>query len=342
LRDDKRTELIEEIVELGRGLAGAESRSSDKPFEILELLKATIEELTKPQESAEEWHRRLKEARHELKAAQSDLVALRARVSKHASEFAYDLGVAQARLEAVELHGPMIGEPRRDPLDWLVGKFGRWAGAMGGALLQPMMVFLDGIPGQDNLATGIVAACRNSDVRVACFNVFDMAPEKRVELYSCLAMLRTSTPLAVSDFVLTLKGGTPLARDLAKEFRQLCEPANWQEHAVGGFNLDHLRQFYIDAGTKAFGAVPDARRSAFAKRLISALSALDAADTAGAVPSLYPHKEEQHTRWLGAAHRLMGSAMCFDAEFNIEIRDTFGGAPVEYVGRAGHQVGLKL
>jgi hypothetical protein len=302
-----------------------------------------INGLERRSENREDWNRRLEEAKLELKAANADLAALISKGSEYAYDFAIRVQRAQDRL-AVSERLASAKEPHLDALDWLVKKFGNWAGATSKAFVQPVMVFLDGIPGKDELASNILSACSRAGIRVASFAIYDMPQERRVQLYAFLDTFRTSTPLAVSDFVLTLNGETPIAHDLAVEFRVLSEPGTWETRAkpnVDKFNLEKLRHFYM-AAANALGSARDVHRSAFATRLTSALTAFEAADKGDVMPSLDPAEGEQQNRLRETALELRGKAVCLDEQFTPEIKSEFDDAPIEYVGKSNVESALSL
>jgi len=239
-----------------------------------------------------------------------------------------------------------VAAPKVDPLQWLVKEFGTWLGGAPQAL-GPVLVLLDGIIGRDRFAPVIADSCRKADVCVASFDVSGMAAHTRRALYASLDRLRSATPLAVSNLIMTLDGSHENARGLAMELRELCELGKWQEREpaamanIPDFNLGVLRHFYVSRGAEMMGvptdaATPEGRQSAFANRLTGALSAFTAAESTRAAPRLpFEKPEEQRTRFLNAAHRLMGEIVCYDATPTRAMQCTFAGSAVNYMPNAG-------
>lgn len=329
-------------------------------FEPLQLLEEMLGELEEYSSDAAEWQSRMREARMELRNAEADMLALQSRHPEHTADFARQFGFVQGRLATVERLGPPVSrlapppKPDVDVVGWIVEQFGAWLNGepalrSAAAALDPLVVLLDGTVGHDPMATRMVNICRAAAVPVATFDVVRMGVAKRKQLYAGLDALRTATPLAVSDFVLTVDGRTEAGRALVTEVRELAQPG-WCHARISkggaepgdldltGLDLAALRRFYVEQGARMLrvsrppAGTVEARRAEIACRVVSALSALDAAETPGTRAHLpFAWVEQENSRWMNSAKGLLGAVVCIDAERNVEIEATLAEGEVEYI-----------
>lgn len=346
------------------------AQQSSALFEPLELLEEILGGLEEFSGTSDDWHALLREVRLELRSATADLETLRLKRHYLSDGFARRLGIIEGRLITIERFGPMR-QPRLDVVSWLTEEFGSWmkgVPALRNAVgaLDRVVVLLDGIVGSDPVATRMYNVCNAASVPVAAFDVGSMNASKRKQLFVGLNALRTATPLAISDFILTVDGRTRAGRDLVSEVREFAQPRWWQSHASeNGTTTSHssltegdlisTRRYYVERGTRIVGTTDlagdtsKALHTAATLRVVSALSALDAISTlsiaigpqivGNKIPATYEHSsflrpEHEGYRWHNAAKALLGEIVCVDLQRNGEVQETLGHEGVHYVVNA--------
>ncbi|NUB46762.1 hypothetical protein GEU84_020425 [Fertoebacter nigrum] len=317
-------------------------------FAPLILVEAILDEMERADQRDEDWFSRLHEARLELRSAEADMHVLLTQGSEHSTAFSHQLTSLQRRLTVVEQLetresiDPSPFEPKFDPFSWLGEHFGQWLKS--GTTLSDAtsalgrgVVLLDGIEGEDPISIRMLDACHRRNVPVAAFDVADMDAAQRTRLFAGLEGLRTSTPLAVCDLVLTVDGRTEVGRSLACEIGELANPTRWNAIVkVADLDLLSLRQHYLTEGTSMLKSVqePSAEysvRKATAGRLVSALLAIEAAESASEESGIpFPWAKDETGRLRNAAKRLLGSVVCVDAQHSTEMAASLAACSVRY------------
>jgi hypothetical protein len=304
----------------------------------------------------QEWNDWIRQARIYLQGARAEFNAIKANKGDldRIQRYAERLGMAQGRLAGWERLGPPRAAviPSRDPpvleagtrwdelLNLLIERLGTWATSSGSlaAQINRVVVHLDGINEKDELAAYLAQICTKANVPVVSFDVACMPHHDRIALYGSLDRLRTATPLAIADVVLTLDGRTELAGDLAREVKGLGQPGKWDRDGVANLegpdwlNLDNtnthqfydrLRRHYVAESAEIIaGSEVKTKEFACAYRLVSALGALAMWD------------ENEGRKLQEGTARLMGGIFCFDRVRSPTIEQTLADASVQYVPNA--------
>ncbi|MBD9544747.1 hypothetical protein IB276_35540 [Ensifer sp. ENS04] len=343
LTEHGRQLLIQQVAD-ARSHIAPPPRNERVRFDALNRLELTLAELDTTEVGSSEYYEYLDLAAIALKGCRGDLEELQKSdlPTADVSEYALRLGTAEGLLNGHQRH-PLLSIPKVDPVDWLVRNYGRWS-HMPKSPIEPVLVLFDGIDGHDALSERVLARCEANEVSVASFNMSAMDQKRRRALFTWIDCLRKTTPLAASNFVLTVNGHTPIGKTLAREFNLFSKSDVNEKGKYGhkaklpldfpGFIEEEyktIRQSYIERLAFAIHSANDARRQAFAAKCSSLLTTFTAAEAVKGASLADARLQHQRTALLHAAHQMMGAHLCIDVGFTKSVERTFQGDDVRYI-----------
>lgn len=268
------------------------------------------------------------EADREVESCREDLRSLRALGSDLESRFNLRLSLLENRLSSFRGMDEELVDVRTT-----LERYGRYLDRSTSAD-EPMLLLLDGIEGEDRLSKKVIQQSRKQHLPVVEFNIAEMEPLRRQELYRKIVFLRESTNLIGCEIVITVNSRTDIGKAVVDEIRREPYLGSWNHNEWPAYvraDARSLRQrFLARAAALIVNSEPKIRD--FAIRCTAALSALEAT---------YVSVSEDDARIfrdgfivsrdpLSGVHQYMGGVMCLDQSYTKDAETAFGNSLVTY------------
>lgn len=239
-----------------------------------------------------------------------------------------------------------------------VNRFGRWIVPTSDTFLEPVVVLLDGVKGEDSLSKKIIAECKANKAPAVVVDLERIQPAERSGLFAALDRLRATTPFALAEVIATLDGDAPHAKELGQDIKKLATFGAWKRKTFSSgrstVEMDDeedecLRAFFVKESTKCLnriqatgGVATGTRELINAFRLTSALSVISASKAidveANRVFEGRARRKDKYKRALmylrEEGPKTMGNVHLLDVSHNTSIEADVSPVGVHYVKKA--------